>query len=151
MRCCLKLESKISYSSASFVNNEKHQLSGNFFYRFTRKSGFCHGFLYKGAGCFAIKILPKMFPLSSRLRFWWLWYDTECCATENACEQLRVHTKYHKHTWKYSKMQFKHHLPRPIIMSYYCTLFIFIIYYFVICIYLHFMSVKSEVRWIGVR
>ena len=150
MHCCLKLESKISNSSTRFVDNEKRQLSRNFFYHFIRKIGFCHGFLNKGGGRCAIKILPKMFLISSCLRFWWLWYSTECNATENASELLRMRTKYHEHMQKYPKMQFKHHLPRPIIcLISYCTFFI--IYYLVICIYLHFMSVKSEVRWIGVR
>ena len=34
---------------------------------------------------------------------------------ENACELLRVRTKYHEHMRKSPKKQFKHHLPRPII------------------------------------
>ena len=109
---------------------------------FARKIRLCHGLLYKGGGCCCDQNSTKMFLISSRLWFWWwLWYGTECYATENSCE-LRVRTKYHEHIRKYPKMQFKHHLLRLIICLITVQYLFFIIYYFVICIYLHFMSVE---------
>ena len=69
-----------------------------------------------------------------------------CYATENAREILQVRTKYHEQMREYPKMQFKHHLPHPIICLITVLYLIFMIYYFKISIYLHFMTIKSEVR-----
>ena len=97
---------------------------------------------------------PKMFLISSRLWFWWwLWYGTECyamlcyrkcicyyeCARNitNICERVRkcnLTTIYR--VWLSVLLL--------AVFNY------FIINYFIICIYSHFMSVKSEVHWIGV-